>query len=79
MKWTVMKNKETNEQIEIAYSFNSDVCDGVIKYDKKKEEFSILRTSETCDSYESERLYQFLFIAIDDNLLTSEKYNIVLG
>ena len=78
MIWNVKKVEETEEFIIIAYSKNSSF-DGMIKFDKQKEEFEVISIANDCDEFESERLFQFLYTLITQNTLSFQSYSIRIG
>lgn len=80
MRWTFKKNTESSTIIYIGYSYGFDEsCDGVIVYDKKKEEAIIEKHSKTCDEFDSKRALQFVYGLIEDDQLNFEKYTICTG
>ena len=80
MRWVFKKNSENQNVIEIGYSYGTDdSCDGVITYDKSKEELKLKRLSESASELKSERAFQYIYGLLDDNELTYKKYIVCTG
>lgn len=78
MFWNVKKITETEQSIVIGFSKNSSL-DGRISFDKRNEHFNIDSVAKDCDGFESERLIQFLYTLIFQNILSFETYSICIG
>lgn len=78
MFWNVKKIQETERSIVIGFS-KGNSFDGKIIYDKTTEQFEIVSLADTCDQFESERLFQFLYTLILQNTLSFKPYSIALG
>lgn len=78
MIWNVKKNKETESSILIEFSKN-DTFDGIIEFDKKKEQFELVSAAKDCDEFETERLFQFLYALLQQNTLSFKPYSIRIG
>lgn len=80
MRWTIYRERNTDNNITIRYSYeDDDSCDGVIVYDRKTEEFSIIKLSSSADKFVTEWLCGLLYGVLNDDSYTEKKRVICVG
>lgn len=80
MNWHFKKNSETDEIIEVGYSYEkNNACDGVIVYNKSTREPSLKVLSVGSSAATAQRAFQFVCSLIKNNCLTENVFNVRTG
>ncbi|MGF7045159.1 hypothetical protein [Fusobacterium sp. PH5-44] len=78
MRWIIKKISEDKSKIMIAYSFDTNYsCDGIIEYNKEKEEFTINKMSEGATEGFTKWLFQHLWSFVDGRRELTEKPRVI--
>jgi hypothetical protein len=87
MRWYIKKNEETTDYILIGYSYEqNETCDGILRYDKKTEEITVVKYSDGASEISTKLLFSLLYgvISGEKNMgyvkpFTEEVTPIVIG
>ena len=80
MIWHIKKEYETQNEILISYSYGENkACDGLIKYDKTKDDFSVEKLSDGESESSTELVYEFAYGLMQKNKLTEKRYVVQTG
>ncbi len=80
MVWHIIKRLENEKGIDIGYSSGtSDLCDGIIRFDKENRELLIIKMSESSDKFDTNWLLPHIFTALRRNEVTDSISTIAIG
>jgi len=79
MNWYVMRKSEDAQSILIAYSYNDDLCDGLLRYDKVNETISIERMAKSADDFYTHWLFPHIHGLLKENGLIDKKFRVCIG
>jgi len=80
MKWYVKLLKKEDANIFIAYSYEKNSsCDGVLRYDKNKEDISIEKMSDGASKTATEMVFGNIHILLEKNEITENRKCICIG
>lgn len=80
MNWHFKINEETEEFINIGYSYEqNETCDGIIKYHKSTQSNEIIKLSHDSGMFEARKGFQFIHGLIGDGQLTENIFHVRTG
>jgi hypothetical protein len=83
MRWLIKKIEETTDYILIGYSYEqNETCDGILRYDKKTEEITVVKYSDGASEISTKRLFPHIYGVLSGRrnyVLTEKTKPIVIG
>ena len=79
MVWWIVKKRETEDIIEIGFSYERGEPNGVVIYDKKADKLTVTKAPDNCSGVIAKGVCQFIWGLMEDGNLTEKGYWIITG
>ena len=79
MRWWIVKKRETDDIIEIAFSYEDGNPDGIVIYNKRANELTVTKAPDNCSKIIAKKVCQYIWGLMRTGKLTEKGYWIITG